>query len=223
MSVTVRVGQESYVVTKGQEFTFGRSEQCSLCLAADDAAISRRAGMIVAEGGTWLVVNLSGTRPLDVVDGHGLRSTLAPLRAYALDGRMRVLVRGSLPKPHMLHISAPHRWARLVEAPTDEECTAIGQNVRISQQDRVGLVALFAGYLEDEDRYDPHPRSYEAAAKRLGCPRTTLVRRVEYLRSRLDKAGVPNMTGPNALNNLAEYVLTSGLITSDDLRALPGR
>ena len=31
------------------------------------------------------------------------------------------------------------------------------------------------------------------------------MRRIEYLRTRLDDAGVPNMTGPNALRNLAEY------------------
>ena len=44
------------------------------------------------------------------------------------------------------------------------------------------MVALFAGYLEDPPRYDPYPKSYAAAAARLGWKRTTLVKRIEYLR-----------------------------------------
>ena len=81
-------------------------------------------------------------------------------------------------------------------------------------------MALFAGYLQEGDRYDPNPKSYAAAAARLGWPRTTLVERIEYLRGRLDRAGVPNMQGWNALSGLAEYVLTTGLITREDLRLL---
>ncbi|MGH4017557.1 MAG: hypothetical protein ACRDSL_27275, partial [Pseudonocardiaceae bacterium] len=69
-------------------------------------------------------------------------------------------------------------------------------------------------------RYDPYPKTYAAAAARLGWPRPTVLRRIEHLRTRLDKAGVPNMMGWNALTNLAEYVLTTGIITKDDLRLI---
>jgi hypothetical protein len=217
------VGAVSYVVATDEEFSFGRSERCSRCLDPDDATISRVAGIILSDGGTWFVENVSSTRPFDVVDEHGIRSVLPPSRKYALEGLMRVLVQGSRSKPYVLHVHAPERQARYVDVPTDGEATAIGQNVNINHMDRMTLVALFAGYLEDGERYDPHPRSYEAAAKRLDLPRTTLVRRIEYLRTRLDKSGVPNMTGPNALNNLAEYALTRKLIKPDDLRLLPGR
>jgi hypothetical protein len=82
------------------------------------------------------------------------------------------------------------------------------------------MIALFAGYLEDPPRYDPHPKSYAAAAARLGWNRTALVKRIEYLRRRLDTAGVPNMMGFSALTNLAEYAISRGLITRDDLRLL---
>ena len=82
------------------------------------------------------------------------------------------------------------------------------------------MVALFAGYLEDPPRYDPYPKSYAAAAARLGWPRTTLVKRIEYLRTRLTNAGVPNLTGWNALPNLAEYAITARLISKEDLRLI---
>ena len=92
----------------------------------------------------------------------------------------------------------------------------------ITADDRLALVALFAGYLRDGDRYDPCPRSYLAAATRLGWPRTTLVKRIEYLRTRLTRAGVPGMNGHRAMENLAEHVLTDGLITKADLRLIDG-
>jgi len=43
----------------------------------------------------------------------------------------------------------------------------------------------------------------------FGWPRTTLVKRIEYLRTRLSAAGVPHMQGWNALSALAEYALTT--------------
>jgi hypothetical protein len=222
MNVIIQVETDRYELTRDDQFSFGRSQQCTRCLDPDDAAISRRAGQIVSISGTWLVQNLSSARALEVVEQHGIRNVLAPGRSYTLDGRMRILVQGSRPKPHVLHVQAPELDRHPGPLPTGE-ATAIGQDVTITPQDRLALVALFAGYLEDGDRYDPHPRSYEAAAMRIGCPRTTVVRRIEYLRTRLDNAGVPAMMGPNAMRNLAEHVLTSGLIGSDDLRLLPGR
>jgi hypothetical protein len=95
--------------------------------------------------------------------------------------------------------------------------------VVINDQDRLALAALFSGYLEAFPRYDPHPRSYADAAARLGWPRTTLVKRIEYLRTRLTNAGVPNLLGDNALPALAEWALLTGSLTRDDLDLLPDR
>jgi hypothetical protein len=82
---------------------------------------------------------------------------------------------------------------------------------------------LFSGYLEPFPRYDPHPKSYADAAARLDWPRTTLVKRVEYLRTRLTNAGVPNLLGENALPYLAEWALATALISRADLSLLPAR
>ena len=86
--------------------------------------------------------------------------------------------------------------------------------VVINDQDRLALVALFAGYLQPFPRHDPHPRSYADAAARLGWPRTTLVKRIEYLRTRLTDAGVPNLQGENGLPALAEWALLTGSLTA---------
>jgi hypothetical protein len=49
-----------------------------------------------------------------------------------------------------------------------------------------------------------------------------VVKRIEYLRGRLSNAGVPGLNGHRAMENLAEHVLTSGLITRADLRLISG-
>ena len=105
-------------------------------------------------------------------------------------------------------------------APESGLPTRIGEEVLVSAAAGLALVALLAGYLQEPPHHDPNPRSYAAAASRLGWPRTTLVKRVEYLRTRLTAAGVPGLSGWNALWALAEWALTTGAVTKADLALL---
>lgn len=215
----VRWGVEDFPLVPGTTITFGRSADCTICLDEQDLAISRLAGRIEFDAGQWWLVNASTSRPLGVVDEFGLRSVLPPGRRTVLEGPTRILVDG-VEHTHQLAVLLPS-YAADVQAPVPSgEPTNIGESVFVNDADKAALVALFAGYLEDGTRYDPNPKSYAAAAARLGWPRTTLVKRIEYLRSRLSAAGVPNLTGWNALNNLAEYALTTGLIRREDLAIL---
>ncbi len=202
-------------------FTFGRDEGCDAVLDPDDTGISRLAGSLEREGEHWWLTNRSGSRPLGVIDELGLRTVLAPGRRTALEASVTVVVEGSRSE-HALAVQV-RRAGSHPEPTTPTPAglpTAMGEGVLINDADRLALVALFAGYLEEHPRHDPNPRSYAAAAARLGWPRTTVVKRIEYLRTRLDATGVPGMMGWNALNNLAEYVLTTGIITKDDLRLI---
>jgi hypothetical protein len=155
--------------------TFGRDETCDLTLDPDDVGISRRAGSIEKEAGTWWLVNRSGSRPLSVIDELGLRSLLAPGRRAALDAPVTVIVEGSQSE-HALVVRVPRLESpEQPSAPTVGLLTAVGEGVLVNDADRLALVALFAGYLQDYPRHDPNPKSYAAAAARLGWPRTTLV------------------------------------------------
>ncbi|MGH3908410.1 MAG: hypothetical protein ACRDTE_30125 [Pseudonocardiaceae bacterium] len=218
--IVITAGDHRHELSEDTELTFGRASSCTVCLDPDDIGISRLAGSVHFEGGTWWLVNRSSTRQLAVVDELGLRSVLPPGRRWPLDGRVRILVDGSAGN-HTLEVHAPPPAGGVPEdAAPPGTPTAIGEEVLIRAPDRLALVALFSGYLEDGARYDPYPKTYAAAAARLGWPRPTVLRRIEHLRTRLDKAGVPNMMGWNALTNLAEYVLTTGIITKDDLRLI---
>ena len=213
----VTIAGERYPLEPGQPFTFGRSPGCTARLDPDDAAISRLAGSIEYEQAAWWLINRSSLRALALIDELGLRSVLPPGRRVVLDTEVRVVVDGAR-QSYLVVISVPPAVpdSAAVEPP-EGTLTSFGGGVQVSDADRLALVALFAGYLADPPRHDPNPRSYAAAAARLGWPKTTLVKRVEYLRTRLTNAGVPNLTGWNALPALAEYAITTGLITKSDL------
>ena len=205
----------------GEVYTFGRASTCDACLDPDDLAISRIAGSVEHDGGTWWVVNRSSARPLSVADEIGIPTVVAPGRRIAVVGPLTVLVDGSV-RRHAVTVEAatagdgpPPVWGAPDAPPTETAA-----HVSINEADRLALVALFRGYLEPFPRYSPYPRSYAVAAEDVGWPRSTLVKRVEYLRTRLTDAGVANLVGENALQHLAEWALATGVITRDDLGVL---
>ena len=135
---------------------------------------------------------------------------LPPGRRAALTGSLTVIVEGQV-RRHALNVEAglPQPPLAPIATLADSRPTVTAGQVMIGDADRQAMVALFAGYLEPFPRYDPHPKSYADAAARLDWPRTTLVKRIEHLRTRLTNAGVPNLFGGNALDALAEWALTS--------------
>ena len=226
-TITIGLRGQSYEVAEGQELTFGRSQRTTLCLDPADLGISRIAGSVEADAGVWWLVNKSAVRPLEVVDDVGIRTVLPPGRRMAVTAPITVIVEGAT-RRHALTVDLPRGGLEAHADPVpalevEGNPTRATSDVSITPADKLALVALFAGYLEPFPRYDPHPKSYADAAARLEWPRTTLVKRVEYLRTRLTNAGVPNLLGDNALQHLAEWALATGLISRADLALLPPR
>jgi len=211
----VTFGDQHWKLGTEETLSFGRSTGCTVCFDPDDNGVSRQAGVVQAVQGIWWVVNKSRSKTLSIIDDLGLRKVLAPGQRLPVDEPVWVVADGNR-GTHRLRLVRPSSLRLDSVVPSGVE-TAVGANVVITDDDRDAMVALFAEYLEDPPRSDPQPKSYRAAAARLNVPRSTLVKRIEYLRARLDKAGVPNMTGFNALAGLAEYALARRLITKDDL------
>jgi hypothetical protein len=219
--VVVVHGGQRRALTTVQVLTFGRSTSCTVCLDPHDRGISRLAGGIEHAAGTWWACNRSAVRAFTVVDDLGIRGVVAPGRRIAITGPVTVVVEGSL-RRHALEVLTdhepgpdPHRMDN-----DDPLPTAAAGEVAITHLDHLALVALFAGYLEMFPHYRPHPRTYADAASVLGWRRSTLVKRIEYLRARLTNAGVPNLLGENALEYLAEWALTTGVLSRSDLDRL---
>lgn len=201
-------------------FTFGRSEICTLRLDPEDTAISRLAGEIRQVDGIWFLTNRSTSRPLPLADESGLRQLLGPGRRDVVEGTLRVLVEGREGRRHELVLHGPPPPDGDPEHGAPGTATASGLEVRLSLDDRRALAALFVGYLLEGDAYDPVPRTYRSAAHRVGCGEKALTKRVDYIRARLTRAGVPRLTDYGALNALAEHVLANRLITREDLRLI---
>jgi len=227
-TLTIGLKDRSYEVSPGEALTFGRSQRATVCLDPTDLGISRIAGAVESDGGVWWLVNKSSVRPLEVVDDVGIRTVLPPGRRIAVTAPITVIVEGST-RRHALTLDLPEQARESLAAgpvpvvQVEGNPTQAATDVSITPADKLALVALFSGYLEPFPRYDPHPKSYAEAAARLSWPRTTLIKRVEYLRTRLTNAGVPNLLGDNALQHLAEWALATGLISRDDLSLLPPR
>jgi hypothetical protein len=222
--VVVVHGGQRRELTILEVLTFGRAPSCSVCLDPQDRGISRLAGCIEHGAGTWWACNRSAVRAFTVVDDLGIRSVVAPGRRTAITGSVTVVVEGSL-RRHALEVLTNHdSGPDLPRVDNDDPLpTAAAGEVVITDLDHLALVALFAGYLEVFPHYQPHPRTYADAASVLGWPRSTLVKRIEYLRTRLTNAGVPNLLGENALEYLGEWALTTGVLTRSDLHRLKGR
>lgn len=224
-SAFVVVDARRRLLEPGQVLTFGRSASCDIQIGPRDNGGSRLAGQVAVEGGTIWVTNTSETRHFGIVDQVGFRHALGPGQRHAVtEAPAEIVVEGSAGRYALLvgleRPPAPVRTVRPVDDDDGERRTEAGSDVRLNERDRLALVALFEGYLLPFPRHSPHPATYSAAADLLGWPRTTLLRRVEYIRRRLTAAGVPNLVGENALTYLAEYVLASRLITRDDLALL---
>ncbi len=217
------MGDDRVPLVEGVPITFGRGASCTLVLAHDDVGISRLAGSVELDGGVVWLANRSAVRPIYVVDHLGMRSVLAPGRRVAVDVTTSVVVEGQV-RRHALTVDLPDAGApagpAAASAEPDGTATSFGVEVAYTADDRLALVALFSGYLHPFPRHDPHPRSYADAAATLGWPRTTLVKRIEHLRERLTRSGVPGLVGETALESLAVHVLTTGVVTRHDLSLL---
>jgi hypothetical protein len=223
-SVVVEMGSERWEVSPDEVLTFGRSKSCTICLTLDDQGVSRRAGSLECEAGTWWLTNRSEKRTLHLVVETGLRLPLAPTQRHAVGyGRLEIVVEGLVRRYSLTvigHQDSPP--ANRDDAVVTGLPTHAGQVV-YTPDDRLALTAMFAGYLRRFPRHDPHPATYAEAAARLGWSQPRLRKRIEHLRSRLTMAGVANLVGDNALEHLAEHVLATGVITRSDLDLLPPR
>lgn len=219
-AVWVEIGGNVYSLADGQRITFGRSRHCTVCLDPEDQYISRLAGTIESDRGIWWVSNMSSSRPLAIIDDFGFRSVLPPRRRTAAENTKQIVVDGTNGRHRLTVTLAEARGAEPQPPQPAGPSTANATEVLFTATDRLALVAMFAEYLDNPTGQAPQPKRYAAAAARLGWKRTTLIKRVEYLRMRLDAAGVPQMHGPAALTHLAEYAISRRIITPADLAML---
>ncbi|HET6794777.1 MAG TPA: hypothetical protein VFH45_10060 [Acidimicrobiales bacterium] len=226
MGVAVEIRGATYPVGADVPLVFGRAAAAGVIgLDPADLGISATAGSVEFGAGVWWVVNRSTKRRLHLIVGPGGGEVILDCGAkYAVNvSPLTVLVPGAI-STHRLDVTVPEaELARLDRLPVSSETMTV-ERVRLSDKDRAVLAALFGGYLETFPRRSTRPRTYQQAAEVLGDPWTKLTvrKQVERVKERLARSGV-YFEGAQAAYDLADYLITAGLLTPDDLQRVGGR
>lgn len=228
--LSIRVGDRVFELDPGQAFMFGRDDACTVCLDPVDTGISRVAGSISQDEGTWWIVNRSAKRTLHVIDGTGISVPIpvalpgGPPSRRAVDRQpLTVLVAGDI-WTHAIEVATLGKPAAQTMADPTSPIPTVTHLPTITENQREALVALVSGYLQPFPRYDPHPLNYKAAGHLLGVGETVVRKRIESVRTSLVAAGAPGLDGKDdARRSLAEWTLAMRLVTAEDLAWLEKR
>lgn len=220
----VTVGHQSFRLGPAETLTFGRWDGCSVVLDTLDRGISRIAGSVGFDHGTWWVVNRSATRELHIVDALGLSVPLAVARAgtpaskRAVDpAGLRVLVTGDRCRHELVLSVVDPDLQSTISTPASVEMSTINPQPHLTIARKAALVAMVSGYLQLHPRHDPEPLNYSDIGKMLGLPASTVRRRIEAVRDQLIDNGVPGLQVPDARRPLAEWLLANRLVGPNDL------
>jgi hypothetical protein len=88
---------------------------------------------------------------------------------------------------------------------------------RLTGSDRLVLAARFEAYLTWR-----HAEARDTA-ERIGWQAHTVAKRCENIRDRYVRLGVPGLRGPRALDELELLLISTGELTTEDLRRLPAK
>ncbi len=206
-------------VSRDAGLTFGRSPGCDLVIGAGDPSVSRTAGHVTWTGASWELHNPSSSRPVYRLEDTGLRTAI-PVggRVSLIDPVTRIAVVGSiLTHVVMFELGTGSTPVLADVVPPGTETT----RPFFSEYEFVAVVALLEGYLLDPPRHEPRPRTYAEAAERLAVPAATVRKRIENVRQKLVESGVVELRQADARVALAEFVLSTRLVTRADLAVLP--
>jgi hypothetical protein len=211
-----------------QRLTFGRASTCDIVLPNEDRGVSRNAGSMDWRHGAWWLTNSSASSMLYLTGDLGFRADIPPGMGLPLQQwHAKVRLDGVLDS-YTLRMRLPD----LDEADEDEgavgpdpvperQVTITRLRAPLSDADRLVLAARFEDYLTWKHSGVAVPRSARDAAARIGWDAHALSKRCENIRNRYVRLGVPGLRGPRALEELAALLISTGELTTDDLRRLP--
>jgi len=219
-------------VQPGETFTFGRAGTCSAVLPSADRGLSRSAGSLRFHGDTWWLHNESGSSLLQVFGDRGFRVDLPPgMQVPLQQWHIKVQLNGVL-GTYILRMRLPdlddepdvaEAGVGTGDRPGERAVTSTRYRIRLTDSDRLVLAARFEQYLTWRHAGSPAPRTARETAERIGWQPHTVAKRCENIRGRYARLGVPGLRGPRALEDLAALLISTGELTADDLRLLPGQ
>jgi hypothetical protein len=211
-----------------QRLTFGRAATCDIVLPNEDRGVSRNAGSLDWRHGAWWLTNSSASSMLYLTGDLGFRADIPPGMGLPLQQwHAKVRLDGVL-DTYTLRMRLPDldeadedEGAPGAEVVPERQVTITRLRAPLSDADRLVLAARFEDYLTWKHSGVAVPRSARDAAARIGWDAHALSKRCENIRNRYVRIGVPGLRGPRALEELAALLISTGELTTDDLRRLP--
>lgn len=237
MLLIVMFEANTWRVQPADRFTFGRAKTCNAVLPNDDRGVSRNAGSFEWRAGSWWLANSSASSMLFLSGDRGFRADIPPGMSLPLQQwHAKVRLDGVLDS-YTLRIRLPDLDEEdeageggdevLADAAAalvpERTVTSTKLRAPLNDADRLVLAARFEEYLTWKHSGAAAPRSAREAAERIGWQPHTLSKRCENIRNRYVRIGVPGLRGPRALEELAALLISTGELTTDDLRRLPPR
>ena len=225
----------------GEGFTFGRAKTSNAVLPNDDRGVSRNAGRFDWRNGCWWLTNTSASSMLFLSGDRGFRADIPAGMALPLQQWHAKVRLDGLLNSYTLRIRLPdldeedeageggdEAFAEAAsevdpERPVTSISTVTATKLRapLNDADRLVLAARFEEYLTWKHSGPAAPRSARETAERIGWQPHTVSKRCENIRNRYVRIGVPGLRGPRALEELAALLISTGELTTDDLRRLP--
>jgi hypothetical protein len=224
-------------VRPDERFTFGRAKTCNAVLPNEDRGVSRNAGSFEWRSGSWWLANASASSMLYLSGDLGFRADIPPGMALPLQQwHAKVRLDGILDS-YTLRIRLPDLDddedadedadttppEASIEVMPERTVTSTKLRAPLNEADRLVLAARFEEYLTWKHSGAASPRSARETAERIGWQPHTVSKRCENIRNRYVRIGVPGLRGPRALEELAALLISTGELTTDDLRRLPPR
>jgi predicted component of type VI protein secretion system len=218
-----------------ERFTFGRAKTCNAVLPNEDRGVSRNAGSFEWRADSWWLANISASSMLYLSGDLGFRADIPPGMALPLQQwHAKVRVDG-VQDSYTLRIRLPDLDAEddaeedgdtessgaVAQVVPERTVTSTKLRAPLNDADRLVLAARFEEYLTWKHSGPAAPRSAREAAERIGWQPHTVSKRCENIRNRYVRIGVPGLRGPRALEELAALLISTGELTTDDLRRLP--
>jgi hypothetical protein len=224
-------------VEPSELFTFGRAPACRLRLPDEDRGVSRYAGSLGWRWDYWWLTNTSASSMLYLSGDLGFRADIPPGIALPLQQWHSKIRLDGILGSYTLRLRLPDLddTPEPATSPGQDQCeadtgvapermlTSTRRRARLNDDDKLVLAARFEGYLTWRHSGAAAPCSARAAAARIGWQPHTVAKRCENIRNRYVRIGVPGLRGPRALEELAALLISTGELTSDDLRRLPPR
>jgi len=228
------------------QLTFGRASSCDVVLPHEDRGVSRNAGSFSWRADNWWLSNTSGSSMLYLSGDLGFRADIPPGMALPLQQWHAKVRLDGVMASYILRVRLPDLDS---EPDPDEAAQGVGEadtngapdasssgtqqrritskvtstrlRAPLSDVDKLVLAARFEDYLTWKHSGAALPRSARDAAARIGWEPHAVAKRCENIRARYQRIGVPGLRGPRALEELAALLISTGELSSEDLRRLP--